>query len=58
MRRLSISPHIEFGRDPDDDRDDEVQTIPAHTERADTWPDEHAELDARPIGFRATRESQ
>lgn len=57
MRRLSISQPIEFGRDPDD-RDDEVQTIPAHTERADTHPDENAELDARPIGFRATRESQ
>ena len=56
MRRLSISLNIEFGRDPDD-RDDEVQTIPAHTERADTHPDDRAELDSRPIGFRA-QESQ
>lgn len=51
MKRLSISLHIEFGRDPGDDR--EVQTVPASTERADTSRDERAEMDSRPIGFRA-----
>jgi len=51
VRRLSISLHIEFGRDEPDDA--EVQTIPASTERADPEPDDRHELDGRhPIGFR------
>ena len=54
MKRLSISLHIEFGRDPDDDR--EAQTTPASIERADPTPDERAEMDSRTIGFRAAKD--